>query len=126
MTENKGESNNILPSWLIALTMSGFGVIAIIVVLAINSEIAEMKTLVLVTLFTFVIILIYFVCRAVPSETPEWSTNAKRAESIGSILLFSGIIIGANPTYQFLGISIIILGTILNIITFLYPNSRIR
>ena len=126
MNKNNQESSKELSSGLIAIALSGFGIILLLMTLALHIRTQELKDLTFLVFGLFFIFWIYFGYKAVVSETPKWSENAKRLNGIGSAVMLAGGGIGINSVYLELGILMILAGLILILTAALYPSSRVR
>ncbi len=126
MKDNNQESDKELSTELVALAELFVGILLLLMVSTINIRISELKDLTILVFGLFFVFLIYFGYRAIPSETPEWSSSAKRLNGIGSILFLIGAWFGFNSTSFELGFLIILVGLILILIATLHPDSRIR
>ena len=117
------ESRKELSSGLVALAESGFGVVLILMTLRLTPNLDGF----LLPVFVFyIVILLYVGIRAVLSETPQWSKNAKRLNGIGTTVMFAETAIGAITDNLGLGVLTIVSGMILTLVSTLHPNSRIR
>ena len=126
MKGNNQESDKELSTELIALAELIIGILLLLMVLSINIRTSELRDLTMLVFGLLFVFLIFFGYKAIPSETPEWSVNAKRLNGIGSTLLLAGIWIGFNPTSFELGILVMLVGLILILIATLHPDARIR
>ncbi|MFW9832621.1 MAG: hypothetical protein ACFFEK_01370 [Candidatus Thorarchaeota archaeon] len=125
MVTREHESDKKLSSVIVALALSGFGVLPILVILMHDFAIQALRDIILILFGMYLVVWIYFGGQAVVSKTPEWSTNAKRLEGIGFASTFIGFMIASTSADPILAILLILTGTTLTLIAVLHPSSRL-